>query len=440
MDLKKYYYINITSEDQEEIISSVKSNAVFRGFNLWVLVFAIFIASLGLNVNSTAVIIGAMLISPLMGPIIGMGLSIGISDFELLKTSFKNYAIATAVSVITAMIYFLLSPINEAQSELLARTSPNIYDVLIALFGGLAGVVAICAREKGNVIPGVAIATALMPPLCTAGYGLAQGEWMYFFGAFYLFFINTVFISLATFLGVRFFNFRRATFVDNKQGTLIHRYIMAIVIITILPALYMTVNIVRESIFVSSANKFINTEMQFEGTQVIQRDISYDESSIRVVLLGEEIADHTIDSVRSRMQYYRLGNASLSILQGARGDSLDITTLRKSIVSDIYDKEEKIIKEQKKDITTLEQKLVQYESNEELTKSICPELKALFPKIKSISISRAVRAYTNDSKQTETICLVSISTSGSIPVAETKKMHEWLEARIGTKVILANEN
>ena len=209
MNIRDYFYINITRDDEQEIIESVKKGIFFKGFNLWVLVFAIFVASLGLNVNSTAVIIGAMLISPLMGPIIGMGLAVGISDFDMLKRSFKHYLLSAGVSVVTATIYFLLSPINEAQSELLARTSPNIYDVLIAFFGGMAGVVAICAKEKGNVIPGVAIATALMPPLCTAGYGLSQGEWMYFLGALYLFFINTVFISFATFLGVRFFRFQR---------------------------------------------------------------------------------------------------------------------------------------------------------------------------------------------------------------------------------------
>lgn len=438
MNIKEYYYISITPEDEKDIIASVEKGVVFKGFNLWVLVFAIFIASLGLNVNSTAVIIGAMLISPLMGPIIGMGLAVGISDFDLLKRSLKNYVIATVVSVITAMIYFLVSPINEAQSELLARTSPNIYDVLIALFGGLAGVVAICAKEKGNVIPGVAIATALMPPLCTAGFGLAQGEWMYFFGAFYLFFINTVFISLATFLGVRFFRFKRVAYVGNKKGTLIHRYITLIVILTILPALYMTVNIVRSSIFASAANKFINTELQFDGTQVIQRDISFNDKIIRVVLIGEEVTDRTIDSVRSRMQYYHLNSAKLSVLQGARGDSLDITTLRKSIVNDIYDKEEKIIKDQKKDISELEQKLLKYETLEELSKKICPELKTLFPKVKSISICNAVKAYTDDSEPAG-ICLVSISTSAPMPAAETAKMQEWLEARIGNKIIISVE-
>ena len=173
-------------EDELDTIESIKKGVEFKGTNLWVLIFATFVASLGLNTNSTAVIIGAMLISPLMGPIMGFGLGLGISDFELIKRSFRNFATATIFSVITSTLYFLISPISEAQSELLARTQPTVYDVLIAFFGGLAGIVASSTKSKGNVIPGVAIATALMPPLCTAGFGLASGNLYYFFGAFYL--------------------------------------------------------------------------------------------------------------------------------------------------------------------------------------------------------------------------------------------------------------
>src|SRR5574344_668187 len=174
--IKGYFNAMPDKENEEETIRQINSGVPFHGANLWVLVFAILIASLGLNVNSTAVIIGAMLISPLMGPIIGMGLAIGITDFEMLKTSFKNYFVAVVISVVTATVYFIISPFDEVQSELLARTSPTLYDVLIAFCGGAAGIVAICTKGKGNVLPGVAIATALMPPLCTAGYAIATGH------------------------------------------------------------------------------------------------------------------------------------------------------------------------------------------------------------------------------------------------------------------------
>ena len=185
--IRVYFNLMPDKEEEHDIIDQISSGVSFRGANLWILIFAIFIASLGLNVNSTAVIIGAMLISPLMGPIIGMGLAVGTNDLNLLKRAAKNYGVATLISVLTATLYFLLTPLSEAQSELLARTSPTLYDVLIAFCGGAAGIIALCTRGKGNVIPGVAIATALMPPLCTAGFGLATGHWLYFLGAFYLY-------------------------------------------------------------------------------------------------------------------------------------------------------------------------------------------------------------------------------------------------------------
>lgn len=186
---------------EKETISAIEDGVEFKGAKLWILVLAIFVASLGLNTNSAAVIIGAMLISPLMGPIIGMGLGIGINDFMLFKRAAKNYLVATLFSVVTAALYFAITPIDEAQSELLARTSPTIYDVGIALSGGLAGIVALSSRSQrmGNVIPGVAIATALMPPLCTVGFGIATTNWLFALGALYLYLINTIFISLATF-------------------------------------------------------------------------------------------------------------------------------------------------------------------------------------------------------------------------------------------------
>ena len=212
--LKEYLDLRKDKDNELETVDSIRKGVEFKGANLWILIFAIFMASLGLNVNSTAVIIGAMLISPLMGPIMGVGLSVGLNDFELMKRSLKSFLITTLFSV---TLFFLVSPVAEGQSEVLARTSPTIYDVFIALMGGLAGVTALSTKEKGNVIPGVAIATALMPPLCTAGYGLATGNLIYFLGAFYLYFINSVFISLATFIGVRVMHFQRKEFVDKNR-------------------------------------------------------------------------------------------------------------------------------------------------------------------------------------------------------------------------------
>jgi uncharacterized hydrophobic protein (TIGR00271 family) len=232
-------------EKIDNVIDTITRGIVFKGTNLWILVFAIFIASLGLNVNSTAVIIGAMLVSPLMGPIMGMGLSLGINDLQLLKNALRNYIFATVVGLITSTIYFTITPINEAHSEILARTQPNIYDVLIAFFGGLAGIIATSSKQKGNVITGVAIATALMPPLCTAGFGLATLNWQYFSGAFYLYFINTVFIAFATLITVRFLKFPLKHLADEVAEKKSKRIITTIVLITFIPSVYFGYDTIR---------------------------------------------------------------------------------------------------------------------------------------------------------------------------------------------------
>lgn len=274
--LIRHFDLRQEKEDEEETIESLKKGVEFRGTNLWVLIFAIFLASLGLNTNSTAVIIGAMLISPLMGPIMGFGLGLGIADFELVKRSLRNYLTATLFSVVTATIYFLISPISEAQSELLARTSPTIYDVLIAFFGGLAGIVAGSTKSKGNVIPGVAIATALMPPLCTAGFGLATGNLSYFLGAFYLYFINTVFISLSTYIVVRVLKYPHKEFLDKKRAMVVRRYMMIIVTCTIIPSLYLTYRVLRTTVFEEQVKSFVNKELDFPNTQVLSRTVAVD--------------------------------------------------------------------------------------------------------------------------------------------------------------------
>lgn len=236
--LGRLFYVGDDKAPEQETIESIKNSVDFRGAKLWILILAIFVASLGLNTNSAAVIIGAMLISPIMGPIMGMGLGVGINDFELFKRSFRSFFTATVFSVLTATFYFLVTPIAEAQSELLARTAPTIYDVFIALCGGLAGIIALSSvsQRSGNVIPEVAIATALMPPICTTGFGIATGNWLYAAGAFYLYLINTIFISLATFLGVHIMHFQKKVFVDKQREKRVKHIIATIAVVTMIPA------------------------------------------------------------------------------------------------------------------------------------------------------------------------------------------------------------
>ena len=430
--LREYLDLRKDKDNELETIDSIRKGVEFKGANLWILIFAIFMASLGLNVNSTAVIIGAMLISPLMGPIMGVGLSVGLNDFELMKRSLKSFLITTAFSVTTATVFFLFTPIAEAQSELLARTSPTIYDVFIALFGGLAGVVALSTKEKGNVIPGVAIATALMPPLCTAGYGLASGNLIYFLGAFYLYFINSVFISLATFIGVRVMHFQRKEFVDKKREKTVRKYIIMIVVLTMCPAVYLTFGIIKSTFYETAANHFINTELNFENTQVLDKKISYEHREIRVVLIGPEVPEASIALARSKMKQYKLEETKLVVLQGMNNDAMDISSIRAMVMEDFYKNSEQRLQEQQKKISSLEKNLEKYKSYDEMSRTIIPELKVLYPSVTTVSISHTLET-TVDSLKTDTIALAVLKFTRHPSESEKRKITEWLQARVGAK-------
>ncbi len=310
------FRLNNEKENHQTVIDRIDTGVVFKGTNLWILVFAIFIASLGLNVNSTAVIIGAMLISPLMGPIMGLGLGMGINDLQLLRKSLINYLLAAVVGLTTSTIFFLISPISDAHSEILARTSPNIYDVLIAFFGGLAGIIATSSTQKGNVIPGVAIATALMPPLCTAGYGLATLQFYYFFGAIYLFLINTVFIALATLVTVRLLKFPFHHLPDASAEARAKRVVGAVVFITLLPSIYFGYTLVQENKFTSRVNDFITHETNFKEDYLLNKTIDFKSKSIILTFGGRKIKPEEIETIKTKLKEYNLHGATLEIKQG----------------------------------------------------------------------------------------------------------------------------
>ena len=428
----EYLDLNRSKEDEQVTVESIRNGVEFKGTNLWVLIFATFIASLGLNVNSTAVIIGAMLISPLMGPIMGVGLAVGLNDFELMKRSLKSYLVATLFSVITATVYFAFTPLDEVQSELLARTSPTIYDVFIALVGGLAGIVALATKEKGNVIPGVAIATALMPPLCTAGFGLATGNLLYFLGAFYLYFINSVFISLATYIGVRVMHFQRKQFVDKVREKLVRKYINGIAIVTMCPAVYLTYNIVRETIYQSSANSFISSELQFPDSQVLSREISFDKQEIKVVLIGKEISEDQLQAARHKLADYKLNNTKLVIFQGANGTgSMDIGNIKSMVMEDFYMNSEKRLASQQAALDSLNRILPDFTGSNLMNETMKQEIKVLFPTIKTISVSKSLLLNV-DSTRMDTFTFAFVDCKKQLSKQEQEKMLEWLRARTGT--------
>ena len=429
--IKAHFVIMQDMEDEQEIVKQITSGISFRGANLWVLIFAIFIASLGLNVNSTAVIIGAMLISPLMGPIIGMGLAMGINDLNLMRRAVKNFGVATLISVLTAMVYFLITPLGEAQSELLARTSPTIYDVLIATFGGAAGILALCTKGKGNVIPGVAIATALMPPLCTAGYGLATGHILYFLGAFYLFFINTVFISLATYAGVRLMHFHRLEFQNPALAKKAQRIVAGIAIVTMIPATIMTIGIVRRSIFDNKMNSFVKTELSQPGTQVLSSSIDEDKQVLNIVAVGRAISDSAEAAAKKRMEQYGLGKYSLNIIQGEGSDSIFMLNNQLKQISSNHDVERKKLVEMSAEIGELNKLLDSYTRYEYLTQEVSGELKALYPQVRTISISRVAQSNRDTTAVKRFIAaIVSLDDKARMSPADKVKLHDWLQARI----------
>ena len=434
--LMRHFDLRQEKEDEEETIESLKKGVEFRGTNLWVLIFAIFLASLGLNTNSTAVIIGAMLISPLMGPIMGFGLGLGIADFDLVKRSLRNYLTATLFSVITATIYFLISPISEAQSELLARTSPTIYDVLIAFFGGLAGIVAGSTKSKGNVIPGVAIATALMPPLCTAGFGLATGNLSYFLGAFYLYFINTVFISLSTYIVVRVLKYPNKEFLDKKRAMVVRRYMMIIVTCTIIPSLYLTYRVLRNTVFDEQVRSFVNKELDFPNTQVLSRTVAVDTAgrkALNVVLLGDEVPDMMIEAARARMRDYGLGGIGLNIQQGF-GSDVDINELKSVLMKDLYKNNEELIQAQAMQIDSLKHTVDRYRRASHLALSLTPELRVLYPQVERLACTPTIIANTVQDKP-DTVLLVYVKVKNALTPDEQRKLSQWMGARTEEKNI-----
>ena len=340
--LKGRFDLEEGKEDELETIEYISKNVEFKGANLWILIFAIFVASIGLNVNSTAVIIGAMLISPLMGPIMGIGLAAGINDFDLLKRSFRNLGLAIFIAILTSTIYFSITPISDAQSELLARTEPTVWDVLIALFGGLAGIVAGSRKEKSNAIPGVAIATALMPPLCTAGYGLATGNLYFFLGAFYLFFINSVFISLSTYLIVRFMKYPKKHFLDPQREKKVQASITLVTLLTVIPSVWLAYGIVKKSVWEQEALQFVKEEFHFSKSLVLGSEFTYSpEQIIEVRLIGETVPVEEQSRLEKKLIEIGLDNTTLRIVQN--GAATDLSMLKSEVLEEMYGWNEALI-------------------------------------------------------------------------------------------------
>jgi uncharacterized hydrophobic protein (TIGR00271 family) len=386
--LKEHLDLTPDKENETTVIENVKRAVEFRGVNLWILIIAVLIASIGLNINSLHLIIGAMLISPLMGPIIGTGLAVGINDMELMKRSMRNLLIASLFAIIAASFFFWLSPLNEAQSELLARSSPTLYDVIIAFIGGGAGFLALSTiGSHTQVIVGVAISTALLPPLCTVGFGIATGNWLYSLGALYLFFINSVFIAISTFISVKMFNFSQKVFADKEREKKVRRTLIIISIVTLLPSLFLTYNILRKTIYMQNAERFVIEELKFPGTYIIEKDIDYKQRRISAVFIGDYIQPVEIEIAKEKLPKYKIAGTELNILQdGESHDSIMLSSMRNNIIKEFYQRSEQQIANLEKETSLLRDSIAGIYRYRNLDSLVYLEAKILFPQITDVAL------------------------------------------------------
>lgn len=430
-----------SNTDQETTIEHIKNDIPFKGHNSWILICSIFIASVGLNANSTAVVIGAMLISPLMGPILGMGMSIAINDVDTLRRSVKNFLVMVGLSILTAFLFFRFFPLRDESSELLARTAPDIRDVLIAFFGGLALVIA--RAKKGtiaSVIFGVAIATALMPPLCTVGFGLAIGNWEYAMGAMYLFLINTIFIGLATFLVLKILRFPMVRYVNSARRRLISRIASLIAVIVMIPAGYTFFNVWKESRFRNDARKFIHTVVRpyefSKGGMFLENlsEINYkrdENSTIELVFMGDEvIPTNVINTWENQKQadYPALKNAELRIVQGGQSDSEQ----KYNYVHELYESSKKDLLNSAEKIRFLEdevERLRKLTYNVDFAK-LSREAKVLYDGVGEFGFSNEIRT---DFATMDTVPAFTVKWKESASRAqrekEFEKLKNWLQLK-----------
>ena len=429
----------------DKIDATIRANTRVTGTNMWVLMFAIAVSSIGLNVNSTAVVIGAMLISPLMGPIVGMGYGLAVGDTALIRQAVRNIIIFVVISLITATLYFLLTPLKEAQSELLARTQPTLWDVLIAFFGGSAGIVAQTRKEGGNAIPGVAIATALMPPLCTAGYGLAHGNWQYFFGAFYLFAINCVFIAFSTLLFSKLLKLPRRGLVTESKRRLQSIMITVVVLAVMIPSGYMASGLVRQEIFKTRANAAIATVKQQEGFFVLRKMLNHRENKVSLVVNGTGNAEKISALLVKSLEASGVKAPKVNVVY-AGGNNAKIEELLASQNNPVQQQNE--LKEQQAYIDTV----LAGKASDIDDAAVLKELKAQYPEAEKIVVGRGLvwekaqtapatqeqpeRVQSEEADASNNI-VVSLEFDQPLPAKDRERLQAWLNQRYeGTAVRL----
>ena len=425
--------------------NSIRNNIRFKGPNVIILACAIIIASVGLNVNSIPVIIGAMLISPVMGPILGLGLGLGTEDGELLKDSLKNFAIMVLISILASSLFFLLSPLTmENPSELLARTNPTIYDVLIALFGGFAGILETSRKEKGTVISGVAIATALMPPLCTVGYGISRLNITFMFGALYLFLINTIFIALATFLAVKLFKFpvvkvdETETEVEGKRRGLSKSWYGVILLVIVLPSIWTAINVVKENNFKIHSAQLVKENKNMGKSFIYDYRTNYSRklSTIDLFVAGEMLTNESKEILYNDTEKYGIMRSQIIIHEDATIVREDISETE--ILKGIYEHTDRQIKVLNDSIMKLNARLNEYDNNVIPVKSVAQELFAQHPQITNISLTRGSSIDVMSSSESDQV-VVFITSDEPVSQELHDQIGRWLKVRLHNDNVLVIE-
>ena len=426
--------VNLTGYiDTETAEKSIRGNIFFRGPNAWILAIATIIASVGLNVNSIPVVIGAMLISPLMGPIFGIGLGLGVNDTQLMKSSGKNLLIMVSISLAASFIYFLITPLSLSNpTELLARTNPTIYDVLIALFGGFAGILEQCRKEKGTVFSGVAIATALMPPLCTAGFGLASGSFSYFIGAIYLFVINCLFIMLATYVSVKYFKFRQVEHEDIASGRKAKRISSLLILLFIIPSIWSAVMLIQQNNFDENATAFVERTKAYDKSIIYDYRIDHsDGSRIELFFTGEPLSDKTKENVFRTAAEYGLKEENIIINDHTTAENVNDL----EVVKGIYDKMDAEISKRNEEIRRLREELRTVKGNDIPYVQITREIINSYPAVNEVHMTQGAKV-SADSLEIHPCMAVIVKCDTLMGEAESGRLKEWLKIRLNTEDII----
>ena len=431
--------------NHEATIEEVTSGISIKGQGAWVLIFSILIASAGLNTSSTAVVIGAMLISPLMGPIIGIGLSLGINDVDLMRKAVKNFGIMVVLAIFTSFLFFSIPMFQEETKELIARTFPDVRDVIIAFAGGSALFVALSRKNKQiNTIAGVAIATALMPPLCTAGYGLATQKWNFFGGAMYLFTINTIFIALSTFIIVKSLQFPMKEYLNSSHRKRISQLVYLVAFLILLPSIYMFYGLYKKSDFEQKVNSIITNFNLDKDVVVLNQKINYQTKTISFATVGKSVSKENVEEWRAKLEKQGYPDVIFEITQSV--ENLETQNMLEKLEStyfttqQILNKKEELLIKQEKEIIELQKQLYLSEKSKIPFDQIAKEIKINYNDVSEVAYSKLLKT---NFTQIDTIPLIYLKWKPNVNqnqiLLQEQKIQKWLRLKLNNEKLIISK-